>query len=392
MLFWQQPWADRAPAPKPAISADAASTIARQIGALDAATTKKEFLSAAGNSATARAWATQTYANMTKLAATDISWRFVSGGEPDIRTDGATEATVDVSWRPGAPSGLVQATTRESTVTFVLDSLKGGSFAVREVVRAGGSLPLWLAGALDVHQHGGATVISIDGGNPDQPIAQYATRARAVVGKVVKDTTSPLVVVSPHTQSQAAAVLNEPQTQIDQIAAVTTTLDGSARATSADVIVLNPAVFATMDARAAQIVMSHEATHVITGAADANLDSWVSEGFADYVALRDDKAPLAVSAGQILKTVKAGGAPTHLPTAADFGATAYGLGGVYESAWMAFRMLAAEYGEAAVLAFYDDTLRGEETEKASRSAFGLSIAELTAQWRHYLTKSASITS
>ncbi len=66
-------------------------------------------------------------------------------------------------------------------------------------------------------------------------------------------------------------------------------------------ILLNPAVFATMDQRAAQVVLSHEATHLLTSAVGTKAETWVVEGFADFVALHDDDAPLSLSAGQVLK-------------------------------------------------------------------------------------------
>ena len=64
-----------------------------------------------------------------------------------------------------------------------------------------------------------------------------------------------------------------------------------------------------MDDRAQRVVMTHEATHVLTGIVRSHIELWVAEGFADYVALHDDTAPLSVSAGQILRKVKVDGAP-----------------------------------------------------------------------------------
>ena len=147
-----------------------------------------------------------------------------------------------------------------------------------------------------------------------------------------------------------------------------------------------------MDARAAQVVLSHEATHLLTGAVGHTAEPWVMEGFADFVALHDDKAPLSLSAGQALRQVKKDGAPKALPSADDFGRVDYGLGAVYESAWMIFRMLGEHHDDATVVRFYRDVLSGTDVGKAVRRAFDLSIDQLTAQWRDYLTKSASTVS
>ena len=318
--------------------------------------------------------------------------RFVSGGDAGMRADGATEATVEVSWRPGPSSGLADRQTKQAEVTFVLDPRKNGNFAIRAAERGSGPLPLWLAGRLELSRSEGATVISIDGGTTNQPIAAQANTAHHDVSKLVTTAKVRLVVVSPHTGQQAAELLDQSVTSIEQIAAVTTTLDGSASAKAATVVVLNPAVFATMDARAAQVVLTHEATHLMTNATTSNIETWVAEGFADYAALHDDKASLSVSAGQILRSVKKDGAPHHLPTAADFGSAQHGLGGTYESAWMIFRMLGARFGDERVLRFYNAVLGGTPTAKATESVFGLSVTGITRDWRAYLVKSASMTS
>lgn len=392
VVLWQQPWHTDANPAKPVISANAGAVIAAQVRGLDNARSETEFVSAAGDSKASRDWAKEIYANISLLGATDIELRFVSGGDAGVRADGATQATVEVSWRPGPSSGLAERQTKQAEVIFVLDPRKNDTFAIRAAERGSGPLPLWLAGKLELSRSEGATVISIDGGNADQPIADQADIAHNDVSKVVTTTTARLVVVSPHTEQQAAELLDQSAASIAQIAAVTTTLDGSTGAKAATVVVLNPAVFATMDARAAQVVLSHEATHLMTNAATANIETWVAEGFADYVALHEDKASLSVSAGQILRSVKKEGAPDHLPTAADFGSTQHGLGAMYESVWMIFRMLGAQFGDADIFRFYNAVLGGTPTAKASESAFGLSVAEITRDWRAYLAKSASITS
>lgn len=392
VVWWRQPWHTDATPAKPVISADAGAVIAAQIRGLDNARSEPEFVTAAGNSRSAREWAKETYANISLLGASDIGLRFLRGGDSGMRSDGATEATIEVSWRPGSLSGLAERQTKQAEVTFVIDPLKGDTFAIRAAKQGSGPLPLWLAGKLDLSRSDGATVISIDGGNAVKPIVEEANIAHEDVSKVVTTAKARLVVVSPHTQRQTAELLDQSTASVEQLAAVTTTLDGSDSAKAATVVILNPPVFATMDARAAQVVLTHEATHLMTNATTSNIETWVAEGFADFVALHDDKASLSVSAGQILGTVKKDGAPDHLPTTADFGSTQHGLGGTYESAWMIFRMLGARFGDEDILRFYNAALAGTSTEKSAESAFGLSVAEITRDWRAYLVKSASITS
>lgn len=391
-VLWQQPWNTKAEPERPTISADAGVAIAAQIRALGNARNESEFVDAAGDSDAARDWAKETYANVGLIDATDIRLRFVKGGNVAARADGATEATVEVSWRPGPRSGLAGQQTKQAEATFVLDPLTSDTFAIRDAAQGTGALPLWLAGKLETTRTGGTTVVTVDGGDKAKPIVDQTESAHAAVNKVVTGAKTRLVVISPRTQGQAAALLGQSTASIKQIAAVTTTLDASNSAKAALVVVLNPAVFAAMDARAAQVVMSHEATHLMTDAATADIEPWVAEGFADFVALRDDKAPLSVSAGQILRSVRKDGAPDRLPTAADFGTSQHGLGGTYESAWMIFRMLGDRFGDEDILRFYNAVLDGRPTAQATESTFGLSVAEITRDWRAYLVKSASITS
>lgn len=388
VVAWQQPWKTSSTPTKATIGSDAGRVIAAQFRSLEYAGTRAEFVAAAGGDKVAGDWAGETYANLALLDVTDVGMRFLRGGQNDLRRDGNTEATVEVSWKPGADSGLTPVRTTQVKVTFILDPGADGSFAIRGAERGDGPLPLWLAGRLGLDQRDDVSVITIDGGDADKPIGQYATEAQQSVRAILPDAKRRLLVISPHTQAQAAAVLDQSAAAVEQIAAVTTTLDGSDKA--GGLVVLNPAVFDTMDQRAAQVVMSHEATHLMTGAVGIGIEPWVAEGFADFVALREDTAPLSVSAGQILRKVGDDATPKNLPNAGDFGSAQHGLGATYESAWMIFRMLGARFDDKKIVDFYEVVLGGTTVEKAVQGSFDLTVAELTRDWRAYLEKSASI--
>jgi hypothetical protein len=391
LLLWQRPWQDSDDGAVD-IPANAASVLTQQFRTLSDARSEAEFVAAAGSTAGAKAFARQVWAAREALGASGVELRYLRGGDVADRVDGSAEASVEVSWRPGGQSGLAGTSLRTSSVLFRVAPQKNGRFAIGSVRPGEGALPLWLAGKLTVERREGAVVVRVDGGDPQLPVDSMAETARAAVARVVPGTKGALTIVSPRTQSQMARLVGRDIKEIAQIAAVTTTLDGRSGTSAGTVILLNPAVFATMDRRAAQVVLSHEATHLFTGAVGSGAESWVIEGFADFVALHDDSAPLSLSAGQVLGEVKAGKGPTHLPTASDFGSTQHGLGAVYESAWMIFRMLGHRYGDARVVAFYESVLHGTRTDAALRSSFGVTTKQLTAQWRAYLTKSASTVS
>ena len=99
--------------------------------------------------------------------------------------------------------------------------------------------------------------------------------------------------------------------------------------------------------------MSHEATHVATGAAVLHDADLAARGLrrlrrADHVDL-----PVSVTASQILARVRKTAPPAQLP-GDDASSTrrTQALGASYESAWLACRLLGERYGEKRLIAFY----------------------------------------
>jgi len=391
LLLWQRPWQGSDDAVV-GIPADATSRLAAQFRALSDAGSESAFVRAAGTSGAARTFARQAWRARTALGAEAVELRYVSGGDVADHADGSASAAVDVSWRAGGEIGLSDTSVHTSSVTFRVAPQADGRFSLVSATPKDGALPLWLAGGVTVERTAGSVVVKVDGGDAELPVESMATTARSAVGRVVPGTNGDVTVVSPHTQSQMARIVGQPVEQVRQIAAVTTRLDGRGDSSADTVIVLNPAVFSTMDRRAAQVVLTHEATHLLTHAVGTRAESWVVEGFADFVALHDDTASLSISAGQILAEVKAGRTPKHLPTTKDFGAESHGLGAVYESAWMIFRMLGQTYGDDRVVQFYESVMSGTALDTSLSASFGLTVDQLPSRWQDYLAKSASTVS
>jgi hypothetical protein len=352
--------------------------LARQFRDLSEARSRASFVAAAGDSDAARRAAGDIWDARRTLDVRDVEFTYEGGGEAPDRADGSTSAQVEVTWRGGS-----------SMVRFRLMPAADGFELLSTAKYGQDQLPVWLAGRVDLERTAGATVITIDGGDNAIDAIALARRAAQSVHGLVPAAQGRLIVVLPATPATTAAVLGRPLRAVAQIAAVSTALGGS-KGTPA--VVLNPRLFGAMDDRAQRVVMTHEATHVLTRIVRKNIELWVAEGFADYVALHDDEAPLSVSAGQILRKVKTDGAPTRLPSAKDFDESTHGLSTVYEAAWMIFRMLGEQHGDAAVRGFYADVLGGRSVDSAARNWFGTSIASITADWRRYLTKSASTVS
>jgi len=379
VLAWQHPWRSTdGSGTTSTIPADARARLARQFQELTTARSKSAFVAAAGDSDSARQAAGDIWDARHTLHVQNVAFDYRRGGEAPDRADGSTSAEVKVSWRGGS-----------STVRFRLAPAADGYDMVTATKYGKHPLPVWLAGHVEAERAPGATVITIDGGDDDIDAVALARQAASTVHRLVPAPRGRLTIVLPSTSTTTAAVLGRPNRAIAQIAAVSTALGG---AKGAPAVVLNPKLFGAMDGRAQRVVMTHEATHVLTGVVRRHIELWVAEGFADYIALYDDKAPLSVSAGRILRKVKADGAPKSLPSAKDFDESMHGLGTVYEAAWMVFRMLGEQHGDRAVRGFYTDVVGGGTVDDAAQRWFGMSVSGITADWRRYLTKSASTVS
>ncbi|MGJ9411982.1 hypothetical protein ACHAAC_04650 [Aeromicrobium sp. CF4.19] len=355
------------------------------------AETEDSFVEAAGPGEAGRDFATDAWDARTALEVTDVELRLVGSAEVADSLDGTATARVRASWTATGDSVVAGTTVRDATLTLRVAGLSGGRIEIRAAHAGEDPVPLWLAGSIDVDRGEGAAVVRVDGGDEDLAVGALAEQAGRTVREVLPSTRGDLTVVSPPTVRGAADLLGRSEQEMERIAAVTTTVDGTRE--SARIIILNPALFETMDARAAQVVVSHEAVHQLTGIIGAEVETWVAEGFADWVALRGDDAPLALSAGQVLRQVEQDGPPERLPAQADFDSAEHGIGAVYEGAWMAFRMLdEQDVPDDDVVAFYEDVLAGGEVEAAAREHLGRSLARLTEQWQDYLMKSASTVS
>ncbi|MFC7494764.1 MULTISPECIES: hypothetical protein [unclassified Nocardioides] len=322
-------------------------------------------------------------ANAEALRVTDFTARYVDDdGAPT--SDGAWTAAVDVTWRfRGFDTVSARA---EVTAHLVADDDRvalAGFGGVRRVS------PVWLSGPVDVRRTPSTLVLVAEGAGEADRYAARAEASAPAVRRVLPDWRRGLVVEVPESAPALEEALLATDGDYDQIAAVTTAADGSAAPQSAVHVFVNPDIFGGLRPTGAQVVMTHEATHVATGAWDSQSPLWLLEGFADYVALRDVRLPIERSAAQIIESVRRSGPPRALPDAAAFGARTPRLGATYESAWLACRLVAETAGEDALVAFYRAVDRGRDVDAALTSTTGLTVAGLTGEWRDYLTDLAA---
>lgn len=397
VVLWRQTDHDPSPAqtgtPSAGQDADSkrAARITQVLSGLTQAWTDRDrtaFVGRAGSSDASRRWSARTYANLAALPVASFTARLVTEDPAGLGSGGTFVAEVEIGWTPAPASGMAPAGQAQSTVNLVLRPSAGG-YDIEGVTPAGAPTPVWLLGALEVDRTAATTVVRVDraaaerpadGARLDRTIAEGVNDVRRVVGRPSHKAT----VVIPSSATQAAQLLGQSETELSQIAAATATVDGSLTSRSPVAVVVNPPVFAGLDTRGSQIVISHELTHAYTDVTTTDLPLWIVEGFADYVALRGEKTPVRKSAAQILARVRDGGAPTALPGPKEFGSSQHGLGATYESAWLIFQMLGKRYDNDAVVDFYTAVRTGTAVDKALRKSFGLDEEGLTAAWRGYL--------
>lgn len=244
----------------------------------------------------------------------------------------------------------------------------------------GSRTPLWLLGPLDVRRAGKVAVYN-GGDGPTDSLLRQGRRAVRDVRRLLPDWRGRLVIEAPRDkESLDTGLAADPDTYAN-IAAVTTTADGSVIPGAPVHVYLNPRVFGTLKAKGAQVVISHEATHVATQAPFATMPLWLLEGFADYVALDAAGVPVQRAAEQVIGRMKKDGLPDRLPRPEDLEPTAEGLGATYEEAWLACRYLGDRWGSARMVRFYEAVDAGQSVREAFRSVLGTTQRRFVEGWR-----------
>jgi hypothetical protein len=321
--------------------------------------------------------------NARSLRVDDLTLRYVDE-EGALAPDGSWTGAVDATWRF---AGFDDAPARAEVTLRFVDA--GDRVALMGVGDDGNRAPLWLSAPLQVRRTAGTLVMAAGSAAQADAYARRATAAVPVVRRVLSDWRPRLVVEVPGSAAALDRALAADPGRYANIAAVTTTVDGSVDPDAPVHVFVNPDVFGRLEPRGAQVVMSHEAVHVATDAATSDLPLWLLEGFADYVALRDLDLPLSTTAGQVIDQVRRDGPPDHLPGSAEFDTTTTQLGAAYESAWLACRLLAQTGGEGALLRLYRLVDGGRALGPALRATFAMTPAELTRAWRRSLSDLAA---
>lgn len=304
----------------------------------------------------------------------DVSLRYIDSlGTTDSAR--VWDAAVAVEWRY-AGFDVAPAST-ETVVRF-----ESGEEGVRVVDLGGESLrsPLWLTSALSVSRTKETLVLAAASELLDQ-YTRLSRKAVDTVARVLPEWDRRLVVEVPADRIALEEALDVESGDYQQIAAVAGSADGTVTADSAVHVYVNPEVFGGLGKRGREVVLAHEAAHVAGYGPISRAPTWLVEGFADYVALRDFTLPLSRTAAQIRERVSSGGLPGDLPGPEEFDTRGPHLGAVYESAWLACRVLAERGGGEAFLAFYDEVSAGGSLVRELRRSFDWTQDEFVLAWQ-----------
>ncbi|CAM3619379.1 hypothetical protein [Nocardioides zeicaulis] len=310
-----------------------------------------------------------------------VTARYVDQAGPVAR-DGSWTGVVELTWRLG---DVDAGTSRADVVaSFAPD---GDRLALTgfDAPPAGSSarLPLWLRDRLSVARLRGAVVL-VDGPRRlARTVARRAVHGVDVVRRVLPRWSSSVVVEVPASAAELDETLGAQPGTYAGIAAVTTAAGSSTGASAPVHVFVNPDVTSRLRGAGAQVVLSHELVHVATDATRTPMATWLLEGFADYVALRDVALPDRTTLGRAVRAARRDGVPRGLPADAAFGTRSADLQARYEEAWLACRVVAGELGEQGLLRLYDAAAGGEPVDAALARA-GLPVERLVRLWRSEL--------
>ncbi|WP_399884098.1 hypothetical protein ACGH7X_10845 [Streptomyces sp. BBFR51] len=325
--------------------------------------------------------------NLDALPLADWSYRV-----RDVERTGDT-ATADVELRyrvEGYDRGPV---TTGRTVRLSRDG-RAGKWAVASdrPAKESGQQP-WDQGAVRVVRGTHSLVLGV--GQSTEALRRFADLADRAVPAVSDawdgDWARRVVVLVPRSLEGMAGLLGSPASSYRGIAAVTTGETGGREHAPADRVIVNPDAYGLLGDLGKQVVLTHETTHVATRADTTSATPlWLSEGYADWVGYRDSGRTAAQAAPELAAEVAEGRVPARLPTDEDFGFTADAdaLARAYEGGWLACRMIAEQWGEDRLDAFYRAVGTHDERagalEDAMNDVLGTTPEDFTARWRDYL--------
>lgn len=374
------------PAPDPALPLIRRTLDLRAAGVLDR--DESRYLAALDPAATRlRAAARSEFRNLADVPVSAWAYRVT-----DLERTG-TEATaqVELRYRLAGYDRAPVSTPRELRLT----ERAGRWYVTDDRPGRGGARQLWQQGKVRVVRGTRSLVLGV--GQSATTLRGIAAAADLAVPAVDDAWPGPwahrVVLMVPASLTAMAELLGAPEDSYRGIAAVTTGETGGSGASPADRVIVNPEAYGLLGGFGRRIVLTHETTHVATRAATSSATpTWLSEGFADWVAYRGTDRTAGRIAPELQRAVRGGTAPLALPRNEDFafGRDAEDLARSYESGWLACELVAERWGEKRLIAFYRAVGANKQpdgaVEKAMNDVLSTTPQDFTVRWRAYVRR------
>ncbi|MFE7750490.1 hypothetical protein [Streptomyces sp. NPDC057428] len=311
----------------------------------------------------------------------------------DVTGEGGDRATAEVELRYRIKEYDRAPMSSSRTVELVRRGAGRTWYIAADRASDGSPGQLWEQGDVQVVRGTHSLVLGV--GRRDAELRRIADTADTAVPSVAdawpETWAQRVVVLVPETVEDMAGLLGSPVASYRGIAAVTTGEVGGRGRSPADRVVVNPEAYGMLGDFGQRVVLTHETAHVATrGHTSAATPVWLSEGFADWTAYRHETRTAPEIAPELAEAVRAGDLPALLPVDEDFGfdEDATKLARAYEGAWLACELIARDWGEEELTAFYkavgSRSGRDGAVEHAMQSVLGTTPQDFTVRWREYL--------
>lgn len=268
----------------------------------------------------------------------------------------------------------------------------GGAWYVGGTEAPGAADPrpnLWDHGPVVVARTAGVVALGHPGDEAE--LARLAGVAQAAVPKVTAvwgpDWSQRVLLLLPQGREEVQALVGD-SLDLDRVAAIATAVLRPAVGDAVgERVVINPEPFGGLTPLGQQVVLTHEVTHVaVRDATGEHVPIWLAEGFADLVAYRAAGLSVTQAAAELGQEVRRGEVPMALPGLEDF-ADSDRLPAVYESAWLAVKLIADTTDDATLLSFYravSEAPGAAGVDDALRDVLGTDQASFVAAWQDSL--------
>ncbi|WP_425309811.1 hypothetical protein AADG42_13940 [Ammonicoccus fulvus] len=194
-----------------------------------------------------------------------------------------------------------------------------------------GPLPIWWLESVRIIRQGEVAVLAARSQDPDAWLPGLVQAREAVARRV--PTTEPLVAQLPSTAGGFERVLGVRQGSHRLVAAAAWPFGDAAQ------LVVNPEAGGATQGEARQVLLTHEAVHVAAGSVRGQGPLWLTEGYADLVALADHPAVAAAHEANLADDQRRHGIADALVTNAELRPDNARVHAHYQRAWITVRVL-----------------------------------------------------